>query len=107
MAAITASVVFALIDNPWIWSDSAPWLKLAVLLGIYSLISLTLLRMGIIPGMMAFFAVNALGKIPLDTHLSSWYAPYGLATMAMLISLVTFAFWRSIGTRQLVDEEAE
>ena len=34
-----------------------------------------------------------------------WYTPYGLATMALLMSIAVYAFWRSIGTRTIGDQD--
>ena len=104
VAALTAAIVFALIDNPSIWSDNQPWLSLALLVGIYAVIAQALLRMGIIPGIMSLVVVNSMGRISIDTHLSSWYTPYGLATMTLLVGMVSYGFWRSIGSRKLGDD---
>jgi hypothetical protein len=53
----------------------------------------------------AIFFINTPDRINLGPGLGGWYTAYGLATMALLIAIAVFAFWRSIGARTLVDEE--
>ena len=104
VAALVASLIFALIDRPGVWSDSLAWLTIGILVGIYGVIAFALLRMGIIPGILSLMVVNSVARLSIDLRLSSWYAPYGLATMVFLVSIATYGFWRSIGPRKLADQ---
>jgi hypothetical protein len=52
--------------------------------------------------------VNSCGKITVGSDWTTWYAPYGLATLALLVGIALFAFRQSLGSRELLgDNEAE
>jgi hypothetical protein len=61
-----------------------------------------MLRFGLVAGLMALiFANEALHLLPfLGASWNAWYAPYGLATMILLLAIGLFAFWRSLGNRE-------
>ncbi len=106
-AAFSTAVLFALIGNGGIWNDNGPHLILQriLLLLVFAVLAMILLRMGMVSSIAAIFFINTPDRINLGHGLAGWYTAYGLATMALLIGIAVFAFWRSIGTRTLVDEE--
>jgi hypothetical protein len=44
--------------------------------------------------------------ITLGTDWTTWYTPAGLASFLLLLGIAIFAFWRSLGTRELFSPEA-
>ena len=106
-AAVGAAVVFTLIGNGGIWNDSSSNLRMnrLFLLLIFLVLTTVLVRMGLAASGAAIFFINTSAYINVGPGLSGWYTPYGLATMALLIGISAYAFWRSIGTRTIGDEE--
>ena len=107
-AALSTAVLFTLIGNRGIWNDTSPQLLLerSVLLLIFAVLAWVLIRMGMVSTLTAIFFLNTPYHINLGPGLSTWYTPYGLATLALLITIVVYAFWRSIGARTIGDEES-
>ena len=106
-AALTTSVLFALIGNGGIWNDKSTNLLLerTLLLLVFVVLALILIRTGMVLTIVALFFLNTTGRISLGPGLSGWYTPYGLAYIALLIAIALYAFWRSIGERTLEEKE--
>src|SRR5262249_35895872 len=66
---------------------------------------LLLLRSGLIATIATIFFVNSFNSLPLGANWKTWYTPFGLATFLMLLGIACFAFWRSLGGRELIGEE--
>ena len=62
---------------------------------------MVMLRFGLVANISAIFFINTIGAMELGLDWSTWYAPYGLATLLLLMSIVFAAFWRSLGSRSL------
>jgi len=56
--------------------------------------------------MAAVFFLNTIDDLGLGGDWKAWYVPSGLATLALLLGIAIYAFWRSLGTRDLFDEAA-
>jgi hypothetical protein len=69
---------------------------------LFTVLIFVLLRLGLVAAFAALFFVNTCGKIVVGSDWTTWYAPYGLATLALLLSIAIFAFWRSLGARELL-----
>ncbi len=108
-AALSMAALFAVIGNNGIWNDQNPHLLLErlVLLTIFTVLALILIRLGMVSTVAALFFINTMDRINLGPGLKSWYTPYGLATMALLVGISVYAFWRSIGARTIGDVESE
>ena len=104
LAALGVALVFAAIDNPSIWYESNPWMRFSLLTAIFAILATVLTRMGVVASIASIFFLNTMYRINVDLRLSSWYTPYGLATIVLLVSIATYGFWRSIGSRTLGDE---
>ena len=107
-AALTTSVLFALIGNGGIWNDTSTNLLLerTLLLLVFVVLALILIRTGMVLTIAALFFLNTTGRINLGPGLSGWYTPYGLAYIALLIAIAVYAFWRSIGERTLEEQQS-
>jgi hypothetical protein len=67
-----------------------------------------MLRFGLVSTISAVFFLNTLAAMDLGLDWSTCYAPYGLATLVLLLSIVIAAFWLSLGSRSLfVNDAAE
>jgi len=108
-AAFSTAALFAVIGNNGIWNDTNPHLLLerSLLLAIFAILVFILIRMGMVSSVAALFFINTPDRINLGPGLSSWYTPYGLATMALLIAIAVYAFWRSVGARTLGGKDAQ
>jgi serine/threonine-protein kinase len=69
---------------------------------LFAVLIFVLLRLGLVAAMAAVFFLNSCGSIVVGSDWSAWWAPYGVATLAMLIGIALFAFWRSLGSRELL-----
>jgi hypothetical protein len=100
LAAIAASILFT-ISQDEVFTD-ADWERTAVTFVIlYSILMFVLLRVGLVALVIALFSFNALNRLCLGTDLRAWWTPDGLATMILILGMTAYAFWRSVGTREL------
>jgi serine/threonine-protein kinase len=100
LAAIAASLIGIWIEGDLI--GSSDWqLKVAIYLVVYFVLFIVMLRFGLVSTISAVFFLNTLGAMDLGLDWSTWYAPYGLATLVLLLSIAISAFWRSLGSRSL------
>jgi len=106
LAAVVAALLFTF-SNGGIF-DSPDWpVKFAMYAGIFAVLIFVLLRFGLVATMAAIFFLNTFNKITLGTDWKTWYAPSGLATLVLLLGIAVFAFWRSLGSRELFSEDVE
>lgn len=102
-ATLVVSALFAAADNGGIWNRPNPWVEFPFEVAIYSVLVLVLLRCGIVATTVAVVFVNSINKVNLGPGLNTWYTPYGLATLAVIISVVLYGFWRSVGNLEMED----
>ena len=65
-----------------------------------------LLRYGLVTIIAAAFFIDTLDGIGLGVDWKTWDAPAGLANVALLLGIAVYAFWSSLGSRDLFDEAA-
>jgi predicted Ser/Thr protein kinase len=102
-AALGAAVLFTL--NEYEVQISSSILLALLYFTIYAAIAFVLLRCGLVATIFAVFFADSMDAIPLGGDWSAWYVPATIATMLLLIGIATFAFWRSLGGRDLLDAE--
>jgi hypothetical protein len=84
--------------------NSADWhWKAAIYVLVYGLLIFVLLRLGLLATLSAIVFANSIGSLTLGTDWKTWYAPSGIAAMLLLATVAAFAFWRSLGSRDLLD----
>ena len=105
LAALTMAIFFAVIEGQGIWNRSNPWVEGLIFTAIFFALALILLRMGMLANIAAIVFINTIERVNLGPRLNTWYTPYSLATMALLIAIAIYAFWRSIGSRTLDDAD--
>jgi hypothetical protein len=54
----------------------------------------------------AVFCTNTANKMVLGTDWRAWYVPANLTTLLLLVAIAVFAFWRSLGDRELIEGDA-
>src|SRR5947199_10421349 len=103
LAAFAAALLFALSQG----EVAGPgWWLVALLYGvIIGGLIFVLLRVGLVATIAAMFFIDTVNGMVLGTDWNAWYIPSSLATLLLLISIAIFAFWRSLGGRQLLESE--
>jgi len=64
-----------------------------------------LLRNGLVTTIAALFFIDSCNTVTLGTNWNTWYTPPGLASLLLLCGIATWAFYRALGTRELIGEE--
>jgi hypothetical protein len=105
LAALVAAALFT-VANGSIFAEAHWQLTLAVYLGLFTILMFCLLRFGLVATMACVFFLNSCNTITLGSNWRTWYAPYGVATLGLLLGIAVFAFWRSLGDRELLGGEA-
>ncbi len=107
IAALLASGIAVLFN---VGLDSNRYTELRILVPIFfvlfTILIFVLLRVGLVAAMAAIFFLNSCSSIIVGSDWTSWYAPYGLATLALLLGIALFAFWRSLGAREFLGDAA-
>jgi serine/threonine-protein kinase len=105
MAAVAAAVLFTMTQSDVIYAKE--WAVIAlVYVAVYSALAFVLLRYGLVVTIAGVFFADAGNSVLLGWDWSAWYAPYGIASLLLLIAIAVWAFWRSLGGRDLIGEEA-
>jgi predicted Ser/Thr protein kinase len=104
LAVPAVALLFTMTEGePW---GSDNWLILTLIyVAVYSILILVLLRWGLISTIMAVFIVNCFNGIVLGGDWKTWYTPYSIASLLLVIGIAIFAFWRSLGGRDLIGDE--
>jgi serine/threonine-protein kinase len=74
---------------------------------LFAVLTFVLLRLGLVAALAAVFFLNSCGRIIVGADWATWYAPYGVATLALLLGIALFAFWLSLGSRELLGSGVE
>jgi serine/threonine-protein kinase len=104
IAAVVGSFLFAFVLSDVASSSEWP-VRLATYVLIYSAIIALLLRFGLVVTMALIFFLNTMSATILGTDWKTWYAATGFASTALLLGITLFAFWRSLGSRNLISGE--
>jgi len=105
LAAAVATVSGIFLESGLI--NSHDWqIKAIVYVLVYFTIFIILLRVGLIATICAIFFINSFDALTLGLDWKAWYAPYGLATLVLLLTIAGMAFWKSLGSRGLIGNAA-
>jgi serine/threonine-protein kinase len=106
-AALLAAAIGVLFNINSNGENFTDWqIMLPIYFVLFTVLIFVLLRLGLVAAFAALFFINTCGKITVGSDWTTWYAPYGLATLALLLSIAIFAFWRSLGSRELLGAAA-
>src|SRR5262249_22002159 len=101
-AALAAAAIFTLAQSDVQGPDW--WLVRAIYLVAITGLLYVLLRFGLVATVAVIFYVNAFNAMALATDWSGWYMPASIATFLLLAGIAIFAFWRSLGGRDLIED---
>src|SRR5579883_412146 len=104
VAALATAVIFtfALEADVYRHTGMDLLITIAIFLSVYTVLAYVLMRLGLIATISLIFFVNSMNGLWLGADWSAWYAPAGLAMLTLLLGIATFAFWRSLGGRELI-----
>jgi predicted Ser/Thr protein kinase len=101
LAALAAAALFTFAQGEVAGPE---WWLIGLLYGVaITALIFVLLRFGLVATIAAAFFVDAVNGMALGTDWSAWYAPASLATLLLLVGISVFAFWRSLGGRELIE----
>jgi serine/threonine-protein kinase len=104
LAALAAAALFTLAEEEVRTSGSIP---LGLWYGcIYASIIIVLLRRGLVASIVAVFFADTMNAIPLGGDWGVWYMSSCIASILLLTGIAVFAFWRSLGGRELLQADA-
>jgi serine/threonine-protein kinase len=104
LAAVAAALLFTMVQGDVISAQN--WALMTLLyVVIYSGLAFVLLRYGLVATIATVFFGDSGNSILLGWDWNTWYAPYGIASLLLLIGIAVWAFWRSLGGRELIGEE--
>jgi serine/threonine-protein kinase len=81
--------------------------SIGLYLAVYTVVAYVLMRLGLVATIVLIFFVNSFAGLWLGNDWTTWYASNGIATAALLIGIAAFAFWRSLGGRELIGSGEE
>ncbi len=101
-AALTSAILFTVLSG----ALSAPSAKVTVpvILAIYLMIALVLLRSGLVTVIGLVFGINLMGINLLGMDPARWWGGYGLAALLLHAGMATYAFAKSLGGRELLED---
>ena len=104
LAAVIAAVLITSQESQVV---NAPNWKAAAALFVlvFAVLIFALLRFGLVATIALLYFVNSFQGITLGGDWKAWFAPAGLATLLLLLGIAMFAFWRSLGSRELLGDE--
>jgi serine/threonine protein kinase len=104
LAAIGAAL-FMTIQSSGSFSSTNPMADAAIVAIVGCLICFALLRFGLLTALVAVFVLNSITNVSLSTNLTTWFAPYDLATLLLIGGLACWAFFQSLGSQRLVGDD--
>jgi len=101
LAVLAAAALFTLTESE---SLDEGWILFVVYMVVYGVLIFLLLRFGLVASITTVFIVNSFNSITLGASLKTWYTPAGLASLCLLLGIAVYAFWRSLGGRELIGD---
>jgi serine/threonine protein kinase len=106
LIAATVAAIFFTFTNSGKFTSSNWQVKTAIYLFLFSVLLMVLLRYGLVTIMAACFFIDTFDSVGLGSDWKTWYAPAGLANVALLMGIAVYAFWRTLGSSDRLDEAA-
>ena len=104
--AASIAAIFFTFTNSSNFTSSNWQIKTAIYLFIFAVLMMVLLRYGLVTIIAACFFLDTFDSIGLGGDWKTWYAPAGLASVALLAGIAVYAFWRSLGSGEGFEEAA-
>jgi hypothetical protein len=107
LAAVVTAVIFAATEGVFNQRGIDLWIELGLMTAVYTILAYVLMRIGLVATIALVFFVNVCNALWLGGDWKAWYASTGIATLILALAIVTFAFWRSLGGRELIGSPEE
>ena len=101
-AAVLGTLLLGFMGARWGFmsgSGAPDWMIIAYSIGCCTAIVLLYTRVGILAGVIATFVLHPYDLI--TTDFDAWFAPYGVADVAILLALTAYGFWVSLAGRPI------
>jgi hypothetical protein len=102
LAALATALLFTLTEFEAV---SGGWGVVALFVVVYGTLAFLLMRVGLVATLSAIFFINTFSALWLGADWKAWYAPIGIATILLMLSIALTAFWKSLGSRDLLDAD--
>jgi hypothetical protein len=104
IASVAAALLFAALENNVANGDS--WqLRYAIYACLYTVLIFIVLRIGVVAAASWIVVANLWGDALIGTDWTSWYMPYGVAALTVLLAAAIYVFWKSLGSRDLLEDD--
>jgi serine/threonine-protein kinase len=101
LAAGVAALLFTTTEGGVL--NSPNWqIRAAVYALVFGILIFVMLRSGLLTTIAAVFFINSLSTSVSGTDFSAWHAPTTLASIVLWLAIAGWAFWRSMGNRELL-----
>jgi hypothetical protein len=94
LAALAAALLMTFQEGGFRQSPNL-YLDFPIYIGTYSALGFALLRMGMVPAIVAIFTINLIGNMPISAEFSSWYNPLTVIPLTVVAAITIYGFWRS------------
>jgi serine/threonine protein kinase len=94
LAALVGALVLSLQEGN-LRHSSHMALDLPFYVALFAALAFALLRMGLVPAILATFIANLIDKVPVSSSFSAWYNPEAVFLLLTCASIAVFGFWRS------------
>ena len=106
VVAATIAALFFTFSNSSNFTSANWQVKTVIYLFIFSVLMMVLLRFGLVTIIAACFFIDTFDGFALGADWKGWYAPAGLATVALLGTIAVYTFTRSQGSGDRFEEAA-
>jgi hypothetical protein len=105
LAAVLTALVFTMRQGEVVNAASNVTFVAALYVAVYATLALALMRIGLVATIAAIYFINTFSAIWFGGDWTAWYTPYGIAAILIALSIALLAFWRSLGSRDLLGAE--
>jgi serine/threonine-protein kinase len=100
LAALVAAILLTFQEGG-LRQSSNLMLDAPIYVGTYALLGFALLRLGMVPTLVAIFTVNMTGNLPVSAEFLCWYNPIIVAQITIIVAIAIYGFWRSQTTAKI------
>lgn len=104
IAAVVAALLFAALENNVAAGNNWQF-RYTIYACLYTVLIFIVLRIGVVAAVSWIVVANLWGDALLGTDWASWYMPYGVSTITVVLAGACYAFWKSLGSRDLLEDD--
>jgi hypothetical protein len=79
----------------------------AIFVIVFAILAFVLIRFGLVASISAIYFANEFPNIWIGSDWKAWYVPIGIASVLFMLAIAGVAFWKSLGNRDLLGDEAQ